>query len=340
MAWLPSNVRLFKGKTAAPAVTDDINDGYQIGDVWLDETNNKSYQCLDNAVGAADWNQIDAVGGGGGDHGALTGLGDDDHSKYPTEAELASNANSLGASLIGIEDPTALYVATDVEVALAEVMDEITIVTHTADSFDETVGTSVGAVSDTQTINDGNELNIDETTGLPNPNFVFDFDFSGITSGHEPNLIELHYAYSGNHQINIEMWNYTGAPAWDVIDSAIIVNTGGTLVFEAIDISGVITDYTSGGAARIRFSHESNGVSTHDFEIDYLAIKDEHGVGSGITDHGALSGLADDDHTQYGLLTGARAFSEVRLTPKASSSGPEGTIFYDSDDDHVYVGTE
>jgi hypothetical protein len=31
---------------------------------------------------------------------------------------------------------------------------------------------------------------------------------------------------------------------------------------------------------------------------------------------------------------------EITLVPKASSSGAEGTIFYDSDDDHVYVGTE
>lgn len=30
----------------------------------------------------------------------------------------------------------------------------------------------------------------------------------------------------------------------------------------------------------------------------------------------------------------------IRLTPRTSSSGAEGTIFYDSDDDHVYVATE
>ena len=57
-------------------------------------------------------------------------------------------------------------------------------------------------------------------------------------------------------------------------------------------------------------------------------------------DHGFLLGLADDDHTQYLLADGTRAANEIRLTPKASSSGPEGTIFYDSDDDHVWVGTE
>lgn len=59
-----------------------------------------------------------------------------------------------------------------------------------------------------------------------------------------------------------------------------------------------------------------------------------------VIDHGALLGLTDDDHTQYVLATGTRAMGELRLTPKASSSGPEGTMFYDSDDDHVYVGTE
>jgi len=30
----------------------------------------------------------------------------------------------------------------------------------------------------------------------------------------------------------------------------------------------------------------------------------------------------------------------IRLTPRVSSAGAEGTIFYDSDDDHVYVATE
>lgn len=31
---------------------------------------------------------------------------------------------------------------------------------------------------------------------------------------------------------------------------------------------------------------------------------------------------------------------EVHLTPKASSSGAEGTMFYNDADDHVYVATE
>jgi len=31
---------------------------------------------------------------------------------------------------------------------------------------------------------------------------------------------------------------------------------------------------------------------------------------------------------------------EIQLVPKAASTGPEGTMFYASDDDHVYVATE
>jgi hypothetical protein len=44
--------------------------------------------------------------------------------------------------------------------------------------------------------------------------------------------------------------------------------------------------------------------------------------------------------TGIALIDGSRPFNEVRLTPKASSTGAEGTIFYSSDDDSVYVATE
>jgi hypothetical protein len=34
------------------------------------------------------------------------------------------------------------------------------------------------------------------------------------------------------------------------------------------------------------------------------------------------------------------ALSEIKFIPKTSSSGAEGTVYYDSDDDHLYVATE
>lgn len=230
-------------------------------------------------------------------------------SELLSDLELPSNANGEGASLIGIEDATSLYTATNVEAALAEVMDQITIVTHVANSVTMDVGSATGSVSDTQTINDSNEYNIHETTGPPNPNFVSTFDFSGITAGHEPNLIELHWGYNGGagHIIELQMYNYD-TTNWDVIDNTTLTDNAGTLLFNTFTITdggGAIVDYTSGGAARVRFSHAANGIAAHDFLIDYLAIKDDHGIGSGITDHGSLSGLSDDDHLQY--HTDARA---------------------------------
>lgn len=38
--------------------------------------------------------------------------------------------------------------------------------------------------------------------------------------------------------------------------------------------------------------------------------------------------------------TGGSPFDEILLTPKASSSGARGTIFFADHDDHLYVGTE
>jgi hypothetical protein len=40
------------------------------------------------------------------------------------------------------------------------------------------------------------------------------------------------------------------------------------------------------------------------------------------------------------ILVGEISLDEIRLIPKPSSAGAEGTIYYDSDDDHVYVATE
>lgn len=54
------------------------------------------------------------------------------------------------------------------------------------------------------------------------------------------------------------------------------------------------------------------------------------GGGRGVQDSGVL---IDDNDCVDGV-------SELRLIPKASSTGAEGTIYYDSDDDHLYVATE
>lgn len=44
-------------RAGVPGVGDDINDGVQIGDRWIDLTGDDEYVCMDNAVGAAVWKQ-------------------------------------------------------------------------------------------------------------------------------------------------------------------------------------------------------------------------------------------------------------------------------------------
>ena len=41
--------------TVAPGTGDDVNDGYRIGHLWVDTTNDNVYLCESNAAGAANW---------------------------------------------------------------------------------------------------------------------------------------------------------------------------------------------------------------------------------------------------------------------------------------------
>ena len=62
-SWLKGNgtgavtaIKMNSAGTTAPTVNEDTGDGYTVGSIWLDTTNNKSYVCLDNSTGAAVWN--------------------------------------------------------------------------------------------------------------------------------------------------------------------------------------------------------------------------------------------------------------------------------------------
>ena len=60
------------------------------------------------------------------------------------------------------------------------------------------------------------------------------------------------------------------------------------------------------------------------------AILRGHDGGVGFQD----SGVTIDD------ADAVQGVSEIQLVPKAASTGPEGTMFYNSADDSVYVATE
>lgn len=105
--WKPTRVQYFT-KSTAPTVNDDQNDGYQVSDVWIDETSDKTYRLVDATAGSAVWTQSS---GAGQSHDALDDVSTDDHhaeshihdDRYFTETELGSKTldYTSGGDLIG-----------------------------------------------------------------------------------------------------------------------------------------------------------------------------------------------------------------------------------------------
>jgi hypothetical protein len=59
--WLRIGVLHKLDATAAPTDDDDSGDGYQVGSIWLDVTEDVAYICLDNTSTAAVWRPITGV---------------------------------------------------------------------------------------------------------------------------------------------------------------------------------------------------------------------------------------------------------------------------------------
>lgn len=79
--------------TAAPTVNDDSGDGYGIGSIWIDTTNDNAYIATDVTVGAANWEQINGAGGAS-TWGSITGtLSNQTDLQTALNAKQTSNAN-------------------------------------------------------------------------------------------------------------------------------------------------------------------------------------------------------------------------------------------------------
>jgi len=74
--------------TTNPTTGDDSADGYGVGSLWVNTSTPAAFICISAAAGAADWNQIDAAGGGGS--GTVTNTG----------GNLTANSVVLGAGTV------------------------------------------------------------------------------------------------------------------------------------------------------------------------------------------------------------------------------------------------
>jgi hypothetical protein len=116
-------------------------------------------------------------------------------------------------------------------------------------------------------------------------------------------IVRCYYAGSSSHHVQIALYNNTSA-AYDLLETLVTSSDYAWYVLPILDYE----HYVDGSKnVIVRFYHVENGVNTHDLYIDYVAVENGFGSGTGATtDHGSLTGLTDDDHTQYALLANTR----------------------------------
>jgi hypothetical protein len=114
-------------------------------------------------------------------------------------------------------------------------------------------------------------------------------------------------------------------------------------------VSTTAYNWITGTTNRVTVADDGDGTVTLTGPQDIHTAASPTFVGvtlSGLTASQAIMTDADKKIVSVDYLdqavktTSGPAFDEVKLTPKASSTGAEGTIFYCSDDNSVYVGTE
>ena len=130
------------------------------------------------------------------------------------------------------------------------------------------VGSLTGTVSDLQTMEDGNELIINEIAGAPPGPFIdTDIDFTGVE---EIYGLVLRSYYDGNHYVTVNMRNYDTSSDDLLIREDNGSNYGIRTILIPADIQA---DYITSNTARISILHDTSGGNVaHDFHIDYIAL--------------------------------------------------------------------
>lgn len=240
--------------------------------------------------------------GGGSDHGALSGLSDDDHALYllasgaTSRAAFAANWGDLtdtGDTTLHGHDVTGLtnwptidysYVsgidgATDVTAAEFEELSDGTTTTlhnhnvvpehHVPTSVTTNTGTYTGGnVASVGTPLNGDTYDVDEVVGTPG--FDIQFDFSGGIHRIDGIWLRTNYNGSAAHIVDLYLYNYD-TTAYVLVGR--IPGYSNEWWFTEIPFVNN-ANYISSGAASLKIYHTSAGNASHDISIDYVAITD------------------------------------------------------------------
>ncbi|BCH11942.1 hypothetical protein MesoLj131c_62000 [Mesorhizobium sp. 131-3-5] len=136
----------FKNNFAAvsdPAVTDDANEGYQVGSAWVNTASDTAWICVDATVGAAIWTPTGAIGNTQGAPAAVTVSG------TLTAAQLLAgiitiNQGGAAPSAQQLPTGTALQAALPADFQVNDSFDVSVINTSIVDAEDATITTNAG----------------------------------------------------------------------------------------------------------------------------------------------------------------------------------------------------
>ena len=276
-------------------------------------------QALSYDTATGKWiNQTIAGGGGGGvtDHGALTGLSDDDHSQYitasPTTAArnkiLPANQTSTNITLKGATSQTArllkLESGTGAEIGYFAADGSLSSLSVASPNIDAQTNMTTPAIQ-------GGAGTFDSVAVTGNVTVTGTVDGRDVAT--DGTNQDTHIGDSNIH--------FTEGS----IDHTAITNIG-TKSHAQIDthIGDSNIHFTEGSIDHIAITNI--GTNSH-AEIDtHIADGTKHfTVGS--IDHGSLdaASLGDDDHTQYTLANGTRAMTKLDVT------GTDGIVVNNGD---------
>lgn len=165
------------------------------------------------------------------------------------------------------------------------------------------VGTLVSGTTANLSAYGGDSLLLSEIASTPG--YLMTLQFSAVAA--IPNVLIMYGRYEGNpaHIVNVDIFNHTTS-VWDTLG---VIPSAASAANHEYNILGG-SNYVSTNNARVRINHVTAGTTSHSQTLDYVTLaKMLQGVG--ITDHGALQGLLNDDHIQYALADGTRGFSAL-----------------------------
>lgn len=321
--------------TTNPGTGNDNTQGYQISSRWINITLDKEFVCLDASTGAAVWVETTGAGGGGeSDHGALTGLGDDDHSIYALLAGRSGGQTIIGGADAGedlILQSTSHATRGVVKVAAGDTLQVDGNLDLGADA------TSARILTD---ITGGTTVRM---RFLPRSgNRIMNFIMSPSGSQDESRIQVRNKDDTSNYGYMTLSLNgslaqlQTGKVGSGVLPSRfkfLVAEMRLSSVLKIEERAAAVSDTAGNGQIWVK-----NTIPNQLWFTDDTGVDTQLGVGSGVTDHGALTGLSDDDHSIYALLLGRATGQTViggiaageDLKLQSTSHATRGSIFFGS----------